>query len=170
MQRAVAIAGLMVLIGCGSSDGGTGGGELLDRALVPAMTEAMTGQAALPLSEQEGVCAADRVVDDIGDARLRELGATDGDAGDLGTYDYTDDEIGVFADAIVECRPDAHIAILTTGGTFSADDASCILGEMSDAAKRMTLATGFLFRQPPDDVARELFAAMGECDVDLTAS
>lgn len=168
-MRRVAIGMMIVLVGCGSGDD-SGGDASTSLELVPALSEAFAARDAIVLSSDEAECVARAVVTEIGDDRLREVGVTVDDAGDVSTHAYTEDELDQIGRSIAGCRPDAYSAMFTTGGLLTEADAECVLGDLSDRTKRLTLATGFLFQQPPDEIGIEVFGAMSACGIDLLGS
>ena len=196
MSRRLLIAalfGAVVLAGCGDSDDGDatpledsadddsgddgddGGGS--DDPLVQAIATWMSADDDLPpFDDEEAECVAVGVVDGIGADRLEELGVTEETLSseediEFGGLDMTDDEVTVVIDSMEDCADlDALLAeALAEDGTFSTEEAECLVDELPDDFVRSGFEAEFAGEDITDDqdLQNSLLDALSNCDVSI---
>lgn len=119
-RSVVLVAGL--LTGCGASGGGS--------SLVQAFTDDMLskGSGGVVPTEGEARCAAERLVDEIGEERIREAGITEDNAGEI--FDVADEQLqadlAAASVASFECFGVETFANLLNNGEASDATVACL--------------------------------------------
>ena len=159
---AVAVGAVAVVAGCSSDPRELDSGELHD--LVQRGLEQADDENALHFTEAEAQCVADRVMADISDQRLKDLGVDEGFG--LATLDLTPVEQGVVFAALTDCVDVvAQVAeTLATDSGLDDEQARCLAeGYAASDAFRDAIFSERFDPALNDRIDAALAAAAGTC-------
>ncbi|MCP5026148.1 MAG: hypothetical protein GY929_07660 [Actinomycetia bacterium] len=157
----IALVGALVLSSCGGSDDDSGG----DSAIGQAISAELMADGDTPFTQEEADCAGQKIVSEVGEDRLIELGVSEEDAGDIQDYDFSDDEIENIGSAVFGCVDNFIARALTASGDFSDEDAECLGNELDSDIEELFVQSAFTDDEMPDEIVTALFAAFAECGV-----
>lgn len=169
MKRVVGVMVALMLVGaaCGGDDDAVAAS---DSPLVAALADEISSNedGDSPFSNrEEAECWAGRIVGGIGEGRLTELGVTAEDVGEIGDYNFTEDEIDVIVDSMDKCIDLKAALAETFTEDFGAEGAECVADELDGDLLRDLMAAGITDSEPPDEFFQEFLDIAAKCDLPL---
>lgn len=145
----------------GSRAPGTGAPE---RNLAAALADDILNDGS-PMTDDpaEARCVADAIVDGVGEERLRELGMTPDDVGDMDDYDFTEGEFNTIVDALFGCVDVRATLATSLGAGLPPEQTDCIAGALDEDTLRGIIVGSMGADEPPPEFINAVVVAMGEC-------
>lgn len=165
------VAFALVASACGGDDD-DGGVAAADSPLVGAIAEQMMegADADSPIATQaEAECWAGRVVGNIGEDRLGELGVTVDNVGDIEDLDFTDGEVDTIVSSLGDCVDLKALMAEQMAGDLGEEAANCVAGELDDDFLNGLIGAAFRDEDPSgsDDFFQTMLDIAAECDLPL---
>lgn len=160
-------ASFVLIAGCG---GGDDSDSSADSPLVQALSSEIYAESASGVStEEEASCVAESVVSGIGAERLQSLGMSADNVGDIGQYEFTDDEIGVIVDSLLSCVDVKAALADEMTSQFGGEGAECVAQNLDDDFVRDMMSTAL--KDPnaemPDEFFQTFLDIAAECDLPM---
>ncbi len=134
------------------------------------LEDADSEDGSVAQTEEEARCWSGKIVDEVGEDRLSELGVTAQSVGDLDEIDFTEDELDTVVDGMFDCI-DVNAAFAKQfEADFGAEGAQCVADELDqDLVKDMMKAAlaGGDTSEPPDEFFQAFLDIAAECDLPL---
>lgn len=167
---ALIAATALLLAACGDSSSG-GGGDA-DPALVAALSAELSTNddgSSPPFSTDDADCAAERIINAIGNDRLDELGVTPADVGEIEEIDFTGDEVATIVDEIDKCIDLNQLITdgLVADGDLPEESAQCFADEFDKDVIKDLLVASFSGDEsgPGEGFINAMFDVFAECDI-----
>lgn len=153
------------LAACGGDDEGGAAGSPLAEALA---TEIMAESESSPVgSEEEATCWANKIVGDIGEDRLAELGMTVDDIKDVEDYDFTPEEMSTMVDAMFSCVDVKAAFAAEFEEEFGAEGAKCLADELDEDLVKDAMLADQSGGEPSEEFMQAFLDIAADCDLDL---
>lgn len=160
---------------CGSDDDGGGNAAGADTPIGEALAaqileESDSEDGSVAQTEEEARCWAGKIVDDIGEERLEELGVTAENVGDIEDIDFTDGEVDALVDGMFDCIDVAAAFASQFEEEFGEEGAQCMAENLDQEFVRdmMKVAvSGDESTEPPDEFFQAFLDIAAECDLPL---
>ena len=162
---AVLVMFALVAAACGGDDDS---GAPTDSPLVQAIAASADSDPDSPLSNREDAeCFASKIVGDIGEDRLAELGVTAENAGSIDDIDFSSDELGVVVDSLDDCVDLKALMAEEFEEDFGAEAAGCLADELDGDVLKDAMRAGFSDEEPTEDFIQAFLDVAAKCDLPL---
>lgn len=161
---------------CGSDDDGGGSASAgadtpIGQALAAQILDDSDSEdGSVAQTEEEARCWAGKIVDDVGEERLEELGVTAENVGEIEDIDFTDDELDALVDGMFECIDVTAAFAAQFEEDFGAEGAQCVAENLDQEFVKdmMKIAvSGDATAEPPDEFFQAFLDIAAECDLPL---
>lgn len=159
---------------CGGDDDGGGAASdgadtPIGQALTAEIMDDADGDDSVAQTEEEARCWSGKIVDDIGEDRLNELGVTADNVGDIEDIDFSEGEIDTIVDGMFDCV-DVRASFATQfEGDFGAEGAQCVADELDEDLVKdvMKSAVSGDDAEPSDEFFQAFLDIAAKCDLPL---
>jgi len=150
--------------------GGDGGVDVSDSPLAQAMAADFASDPDSPFGGQdEADCFAGKVVGDIGEDRLGDLGVTVDSVGDIEDIDFTDSEVDTVVDAVADCVDLSAAIAGELEEDFGAEAATCVADKLDTDLLKEAMRSGITGEdlEPSEDFLQAFLDVAAECNVPI---
>ena len=164
----IAAATLAVgLSACGGGDDSAGGdaSSPLAEAIAADMMEESEGSPVA--TQEEANCWANKIVSDIGEDRLEELGVTVDNVGDIEDLDLTDEEMNTLIDGMFGCVDVKAMFAEQFEEDFGAEGAQCLADALDEDFVREAMVAEQEGTEPSADFMQAFLDIAAECDLPI---
>ncbi len=162
-MTALAIALTFGVAACGG-----GGDSAADSPLAEALAANMQAEEeGLVNSEEDAECWAGKVVSDIGEDRLAELGMTETDVPDIDEMDFTSDEVSSVVDSMFECIDVKAAFAAEFESDFGAEAAGCLADGLDEQFVKEILLSEMDGSEPSEEFMQNFLDIAADCDIPL---
>lgn len=161
-------AGALLVGGCGGGDSGNDSSS--NNPLAQALSAEIYAEGASGIStEEEASCVAGSIVSGIGPDRLEDLGMTAENVGDIEEYDFSDDEIGVVVDSLLDCVDVKAALAQEMTSQWGGEGAECVAENFEDDFIReiMTISLRDPSAEMPDQFFQVFLDIAAKCDLPM---
>ena len=163
----VALSSVFILVaGCGGDDKSA----IADSPLVEALSTQILAEGPSGVnSENEATCIAASMVSGIGEERLLSLGMSTDEVGEIGDYNFTDEETAIVIDSLIGCVDVAAALAEEMTSQYEGQGSDCVAENLDDTFIReiMTLGLKDPGAEMPDNLYQTLLDIWAECDLPL---
>jgi hypothetical protein len=165
-MTALAVALTFGVAACGGGD--DGGGAAADSPLAKALAANIQAEEdGLVNSEEEAECWAGKVVSEIGEDRLTELGMTEANVPDIDEMDFTSDEVSSVVESMFECIDVKAAFTAELESDFGAEAAGCLADGLDEEFVKEILLSEMDGSEPSDEFMQNFLDIAAECDIPL---
>lgn len=159
---------LAVALTFGVAACGGGGDSAADSPLAKALAADILAEGDSPVaSEEEAECWAGKVVSEVGEDRLTELGMTEANVPDIDEMDFTTDEVSSIVDSMFECVDVKAAFAEEFESDFGAEAAGCLADGLDEEFVKEILLSEMDGSEPSDEFMQNFLDIAAECDIPL---
>lgn len=163
-----ALAAVALTFGVAACGGGGDGDGAADSPLAKALAADMLAEGDSPVSSEEDAnCWAGKVVSEIGEDRLTELGMTETNLPDIDEMDFTTDEVSTIVDSMFECVDVKAAFAAEFESDFGAEAAGCLADGLDEQFVKEILLSEMDGSEPSDEFMQNFLDIAAECDIPL---
>lgn len=153
-------------VGCGGSKDSSDTASPIESALATEIFNAGSNGVS---TQEDAQCVANKIVSGIGEDRLIALGMSADKVGDVGDYDFTDDETDVLVDSIVDCVDLKEMLAKEMTSQFGGEGADCVAAKLDDdfVLKMMKIGIEDPNAEMPDEFFQTFLDIAAECDLPI---
>ena len=172
-SRTIALTCLaaLALAACGGDDDDGGASAGADTEIGQALAADMLDESGdSPVTnEEEARCWSGKIVDGIGEDRLKELGVTADQVGNIDDIAFEDDEVSTLVGGLFDCV-DVRAALAEQfTEDFGEEGAKCLADEMDEDMLTTMMTSAFASKsdEPPAEFMQTFLDIAAKCDLPL---
>ena len=166
MTTLAAVALTFGLAACGGGDGG--GDAAADSPLAKALAANLLEEGDGPVSsEEEANCWAGKVVSEVGEDRLNELGVTEANIPELDEAGFSEAEVSAIVDSMFECVDVQAAFAAEFEDEFGAEAAGCLADGLDENFVKEAMLSEVDGSEPSMEFMEKFFELAVDCDIPL---